>query len=153
DRAAGSDRGSVCGARAISSVLPRQGGHRRGPWRRFSSDGQDYLTVLSPLSFLFDLSTGNHVLEKIEEIHRLVHEVPGDPISRVVERETKKPRPCSCFFAIVVISDLSSFAIEGASCGAIPTIGNKGCEKGPGRVRHDGNLYRGVRCAAVGLVV
>src|SRR5207249_1040861 len=79
----GSDRGSVCGARAISSVLPRQGGHRRGPWRRFSSDGQDYLTVLSPLSFLFDLSTGNHVLEKIEEIHRLVHEVPGDPISRV----------------------------------------------------------------------
>src|SRR5438309_163356 len=73
--------------------------------------------------------------------------------SRVVERETKKPRPCSCFFAIVVISDLSSFAIEGASCGAIPTIGNKGCEKGPGRVRHDGNLYRGVRCAAVGLVV
>src|SRR5207247_2370341 len=61
----------------------RQGGHRRGPWRRFSSDGQDYLTVLSPLSFLFDLSAGNHVLEEIEEIHRLVHEIPGDPISRV----------------------------------------------------------------------
>src|SRR5439155_15982401 len=82
DPAAGSGRGSVCGARAISSVRPTQGGHRRGPWRRFSPDGQDYLTVLSPLSFLFDLSAGNHVLEEIEEIHRLVHEIPGDPISR-----------------------------------------------------------------------
>src|SRR5207253_853592 len=60
-----------------------QGGHRRGPWRRFSPDGQDYLTVLSPLSFLFDLSAGNHVLEEIEEIHRLVHEIPGDPIPRI----------------------------------------------------------------------
>src|SRR5207244_11361497 len=83
DPAAGSVRESVCGARAISSVLPRQGGHRRGPWRRFSPDGQDYLTVLSPLSFLFDLSAGNHVLDEIDEIHRLLHEIPGDPIPRI----------------------------------------------------------------------
>ena len=50
---------------------------------RFTPDGPDYLIVMSRPSFLFDLGAGDDVLEQVEEVHRLAHEIFRNAFARI----------------------------------------------------------------------
>src|SRR5207247_2618494 len=42
-----------------------------------------YLTITGSFSSFLRLGSRDHISKEVEEVHRLVHEIPGDPFARI----------------------------------------------------------------------
>src|SRR6266508_1181895 len=57
--------------------------HAGGVHRGGTPEVRHYLTMTCPFSSFLRLGSRDHVPKEVEEVHRLVHEIPGDPFARI----------------------------------------------------------------------
>src|SRR6266508_3462147 len=57
--------------------------HAGGVHRGGTPEVRHYLTMTCPFSSFLRLGSRDHVPKEIEEVQRLVHEIPGDPFARI----------------------------------------------------------------------
>src|SRR6266704_281049 len=57
--------------------------HAGGVHRGGTPEVRHYLTMMCPFSSFLRLGSRDHVPKEVEEVHRLIHEIFGDPFARI----------------------------------------------------------------------